>query len=53
MSLGDQKTVGGPIFKLSSDHATWPEAKSKCEAQGQRLAVIDSAEKQAALKAQV
>ena len=42
----------GPLFTLSSDSVWWYTAKAKCEALGQHLAVLDSAEKQAALIAQ-
>ena len=49
----DVLVESGPIFTLSSVSIKWPDAKSNCEALGQHLAVLDSAEKQKALEVQM
>ena len=36
---------GDRIFTLNTTEVTWDEAKISCEAQGQRLAVLDTEEK--------
>ena len=35
---------GNRIFTLNTTEVTWDEAKISCEAQGQRLAVLDTEE---------
>ena len=41
------------IFTLFNAATTWHGAKSNCEMLGQRLVVLDTVEKEAALKAQM
>ena len=41
------------IFTLYDDEVNWATAKSRCESLGQRLVVLDTAEKRNELKAQM
>ena len=41
------------IFTLYDDPVNWVTAKSRCESLGQRLAVLDTPEKRAALQEQL
>ena len=42
----------GVVFTLFRNTVTWETAKSNCEAEGQRLAILDTEEKRSAFQAQ-
>ena len=48
-----QSEITAVKFTLYEERVAWDTAKSRCEAAGQRLAVLDTADKLAALKEQM
>ena len=48
-----QLEISALKFTLYDERVKWSTAKSRCEALGQRLAVVDTADKLTALKEQV
>ena len=51
--LGPGLVISAVNFTLHNDTVDWPTAKSRCEALGQRLAVLDTEQKQTELQEQV
>ena len=50
---GAKLAVSTVTFTRHDDYVDWNMAKSRCEADGQRLAVLDAPEKLTALQEQV
>ena len=52
-STGTESAVSDVIFTRYDETVNWDTAKSRCAALGERLAVLDTAEKISALQEQV
>ena len=52
-STGTESAVSDVTFTRYDETVNWDTAKSRCEALGERLAVLDTAEKLSALQEQM